>query len=77
MISGPYSTPPKAWMAVWGNLVQYESEFAALVYHAEAEGPHAIPFSLAHDHGGHFPALDNPEGLVGDLRKFVLGYWKR
>jgi hypothetical protein len=31
--------------------------------------------NAARDCGGHFAALDNPDGLVEDLREFVGAQW--
>ncbi|KIJ41227.1 hypothetical protein M422DRAFT_255732, partial [Sphaerobolus stellatus SS14] len=39
----------------------------------EAMGP--LAFYKERSVGGHFPALDNPEGLVEDVRDFIGKYW--
>jgi len=39
----------------------------------KAVGP--LVYYKEHEHGGHFPALDNPEEFVGDLREFFGAHW--
>jgi len=35
---------------------------------------HKLLFHKTHNKGGHFPALDNPDDLVADLREFLGGH---
>lgn len=71
------SSPPAAWIAKCGPLVQYKSSLLSIYLRIE---PVILIFLLiliaAHEKGGHFPALDNPEGLMGDLREFAGAHWK-
>lgn len=71
------SSPPAAWIAKCGPLVQYKSTL--LLTCAGLEPAVLILLFIpivAHEKGGHFPALDNPEGLMGDLREFAGAHWK-
>ncbi|KIJ22588.1 hypothetical protein M422DRAFT_276959 [Sphaerobolus stellatus SS14] len=54
------------------TLFPYEIPASPRAY-MEAMGP--LAFYKERSVGGHFPALDNPEGLVEDVRDFIGKNW--
>ncbi|EJD07878.1 alpha/beta-hydrolase [Fomitiporia mediterranea MF3/22] len=65
--------------SIWTTCVHQRSEIQTQITHKQALQTltELIYGLLEHQRGGHFPAVDNPEAFVCDLRDFFGEHWSR
>lgn len=61
---------PRAALEKYGNLTYYKGKSCSHSCISRRVDLMDFDPPLEHPYGGHFPALDNPQGLVDHLREF-------